>query len=102
MLEQDANNRYFLRGPRFRMTAEMIRDNGLQIAGLLSDKMGGPPIYPPQPDGLWRQTGRNEPQYVAAQPEDRFRRGIYVVWRRAAPYASFVNFDGPDRSGEGS
>jgi hypothetical protein len=42
MLERDANNRFFLRGPRFRMTAEMIRDNGLQIAGLLSDKMGGP------------------------------------------------------------
>jgi hypothetical protein len=98
MLERDANNRFFLRGPRFRMTAEMIRDNGLQIAGLLSGKMGGPPIYPPQPDGLWRQTGRNEPKYIAAQTEDRFRRGIYVIWRRAAPYASFVNFDGPDRS----
>jgi hypothetical protein len=98
MLERDANNRFFLRGPRFRMTAEMIRDNGLQVAGLLSDKMGGPPIYPPQPDGLWRQTGRNEPKYIAAQTEDRFRRGIYVIWRRAAPYASFVNFDGPDRS----
>ena len=98
MLERDANNRFFLRGPRFRMTAEMIRDNGLQIAGLLSGKMGGPPVYPPQPDGLWRQTGRNEPKYVAAQTEDRFRRGIYVIWRRAAPYASFVNFDGPDRS----
>ena len=98
MLERDANNRFFLRGPRFRMTAEMIRDNGLQIAGLLSGKMGGPPIYPPQPDGLWRQTGRNEPKYIAAETEDRFRRGIYVIWRRAAPYASFVNFDGPDRS----
>ena len=98
MLERDANNRFFLRGPRFRMTAEMIRDNGLQVAGLLSDKMGGPPIYPPQPDGLWRQTGRNEPKYIAAQTEDRFRRGIYVIWRRAAPYASFVNFDGPDRA----
>ena len=98
MLERDANNRFFLRGPRFRMTAEMIRDNGLQVAGLLSKKMGGPPIYPPQPDGLWRQTGRNEPKYTAAKTEDRFRRGIYVIWRRAAPYASFVNFDGPDRS----
>ncbi|MDG1324118.1 MAG: PSD1 and planctomycete cytochrome C domain-containing protein, partial [Opitutales bacterium] len=98
MLERDANNRFFLRGPRFRMTAEMIRDNGLQVAGLLSKKMGGPPVYPPQPDGLWRQTGRNEPKYIAAKTEDRFRRGIYVIWRRAAPYASFVNFDGPDRS----
>ena len=60
--------------------------------------MGGSPIYPPQPGGLWRQTGRNEPKYVAATNQDRFRRGIYVIWRRAAPYPSFVNFDGPDRS----
>ena len=60
--------------------------------------MGGPPVYPPQPGGLWRQTGRNEPKYIAARGEDRFRRGVYVIWRRAAPYPSFVNFDGPDRS----
>jgi hypothetical protein len=98
MLEKDPNNLFFMRGPRLRMSAEMIRDNGLRISGLLSEKMGGPPVYPPQPDGLWRQTGRNEPKYVAAKNEDRFRRGIYVIWRRAAPYASFVNFDGPDRS----
>ena len=76
----------------------MIRDNALRISGLLSTKMGGAPIYPPQPAGLWRQVGRNEPKYLVATNEDRFRRGIYVVWRRAAPYPSFVNFDGPDRS----
>ncbi|MBT3636641.1 MAG: DUF1553 domain-containing protein [Opitutae bacterium] len=98
MLDQDPNNLFFMRGPRLRMSAEMIRDNALRVSGLLSKKMAGPPIYPPQPDGLWRQTGRNEPKYVAAKNEDRFRRGIYVIWRRAAPYASFVNFDGPDRS----
>ena len=98
LLEKDPNNLWFARGPRFRLTAEMIRDNALRISGLLSHKMGGSPIYPPQPDGLWRQTGRNEPKYVAATNQDRFRRGIYVVWRRAAPYPSFVNFDGPDRS----
>jgi len=98
LLEKDPNNLWFARGPRFRLTAEMIRDNALRISGLLSDKMGGSPIYPPQPAGLWRQTGRNEPKYIAATNQDRFRRGIYVVWRRAAPYPSFVNFDGPDRS----
>ena len=98
LLKVDADNRLFARGPRFRMSAEMIRDNALAISGLLSTKMGGRPIYPPQPDGLWRQTGRNEPKYIAATNEDRFRRGIYVIWRRAAPYPSFVNFDGPDRS----
>jgi len=98
LLEKDPNNLWFARGPRLRMTAEMIRDNALRISGLLSEQMGGSPIYPPQPAGLWRQTGRNEPKYVAATNHDRFRRGIYVIWRRAAPYPSFVNFDGPDRS----
>lgn len=96
--EMDPDNLWYARGPRFRMSAEMIRDCGLAISGLLSTKMGGPPVYPPQPAGLWRQTGRNEPKYVASTGEDRFRRGIYVIWRRAAPYPSFVNFDGPDRS----
>lgn len=94
----DADNLLYARGPRFRMTAEMIRDSALTASGLLSTKAGGPPIYPPQPPGLWRQTGRNEPKYVVAADEARYRRGIYVVWRRAAPYPSFVLFDGPDRS----
>ena len=76
----------------------MIRDNALEVSGLLSRKMHGPPVFPPQPDNLWRQTGRNEPKYIIAKDEDRFRRGVYVIWRRAAPYPSFVNFDGPDRS----
>jgi hypothetical protein len=97
-LEQDPLNKLYSRGPRFRMTAEMIRDNALRISGLLSTKMHGPTVFPPQPDGLWRQTGRNEPKYDTSMGEDRFRRGIYVIWRRAAPYPSFVNFDGPDRS----
>ncbi|MEM8952828.1 MAG: PSD1 and planctomycete cytochrome C domain-containing protein [Verrucomicrobiota bacterium] len=97
LLEEDLGNRYLARGPRFRMSAEMIRDNALAVSGLLSTKMGGEPIMPYQPPGMWRQVGRNEPKWVDAQDEDRFRRGIYVIWRRAAPYPSFVNFDGPDR-----
>jgi hypothetical protein len=59
--------------------------------------MGGPPVYPPQPAGLWKQTGRNEPIYATQTDDQRFRRGVYVIWRRAAPYPSFVNFDAPDR-----
>ena len=73
-------------------------DNALQIAGLLSSKSGGPPIYPPQPSGVWRHVGRNAPKYATSSGADRYRRGIYVVWRRSAPYASFVTFDAPDRS----
>jgi hypothetical protein len=59
--------------------------------------MHGPPIYPPQPSGIWRHVGRNAPKYIVATNEDRFRRGLYVVWRRGAPYVSFMNFDAPDR-----
>jgi hypothetical protein len=98
LLEIDPVNTLYTRGPRFRMPAEMVRDNALQISGLLSTRMGGKPIMPYQPDGLWRQVGRNEPKWVNAPDERRFRRGIYVVWRRAAPYPSFVNFDAPDRA----
>ena len=96
-LEKDPANRYFARAPRVRMSAEMIRDSALAASGLLSHRMHGPPVYPPQPDGIWRHVGRNAPKFVAATGENRFRRGVYVVWRRGAPYASFVNFDAPDR-----
>lgn len=97
-LKIDPENRWLARMPRVRMSAEMIRDNALTISGLLSTKMTGAPIFPPQPGGVWRHVGRNSPKYIASQNEDRFRRGIYVIWRRSAPYASFVNFDAPDRA----
>ena len=97
LLESDPNNRLLARGPRFRLPAELVRDNALAVSGLLSDKMFGPPIMPYQPDNLWRSVGRNQPKWKAAENEDRFRRGVYVVWKRAAPYPSFINFDAPDR-----
>ncbi len=97
-LEVDPQNRWLARGPRFRMPAEMIRDNALAISGLLSSRMGGPPVMPFQPANIWRTVGRNGPKWKVAEGEDRFRRGVYVVWRRAAPYPSFVNFDAPDRA----
>ncbi len=97
VLGQDPGNQFFARGPRYRLSAEAIRDSALRISGLLSEEMGGPPVMPYQPNGIWRQVGRNEPKWVAAKDERRFRRGIYVVYRRAAPYPSFVNFDAPDR-----
>lgn len=97
MVANDPVNRYLARGPRFRLPAEMIRDNALAISGLLSEKMYGPPIMPYQPDKIWRSVGRNQPKWIAAKDENRFRRGAYVVWKRAAPYPSFINFDAPDR-----
>jgi hypothetical protein len=97
LLSQDPENILLARGARFRLPAETIRDNAMAISGLLSNQMGGPPVYPPQPAGLWNQAGRNEPKYTVQTGEKRYRRGIYVIWRRAAPYPSFVNFDAPDR-----
>ncbi|MEM9280802.1 MAG: PSD1 and planctomycete cytochrome C domain-containing protein [Verrucomicrobiota bacterium] len=97
MLEIDPKNVWYARAPRFRMTAEMVRDNALAVSGMLSTRTMGEPIMPHQPKGIWRQVGRNEPKWIDAQDEDRYRRGVYVIWRRAAPYPSFVNFDAPDR-----
>ena len=96
-LRIDPANQWLSRGPRFRLPAESIRDNALAVSGLLSKHRGGEPVFPPQPVGIWHQTGRNEPIYNPDSSERRYRRGIYVVWRRAAPYPSFVNFDAPDR-----
>ncbi|MDP6892293.1 MAG: DUF1549 and DUF1553 domain-containing protein [Verrucomicrobiota bacterium] len=96
-LKKDPANRLYARAPRVRMSAEMIRDSALATSGLLETKMFGPPVYPPQPEGIWRHVGRNAPKFLPAENENRFRRAVYVVWRRGAPYASFVNFDAPDR-----
>ncbi len=93
----DPPNHFLARAPRFRLEAERIRDNALAVSGLLSTKMHGRPIMPYQPDNIWRQVGRNEPKWIEAKDENRWRRGIYIVYRRAAPYPSMVNFDAPDR-----
>ncbi|MEL7499857.1 MAG: PSD1 and planctomycete cytochrome C domain-containing protein [Planctomycetota bacterium] len=98
LMEIDPQNDLYARGPRLRMPAEMIRDNALTVSGLLSDKMGGAPVMPFQPSNLWRSVGRNAPKWKEQFNDDRFRRGVYVIWRRAAPYPSFVNFDAPDRA----
>ncbi len=98
LLQRDPYNLLYARGPRFRLPAETIRDNALAVAGLLSLKQGGPPVYPPQPDGIWRVTGEVDNNYYTSSGEDRYRRGLYTIWRRSGPYPSFVAFDAPDRS----
>ncbi len=98
MMKRDPYNLLYARGPRFRLPAETIRDNALAAAGLLSRKLGGPPVYPPQPEGIWRVTGEVDNNYYTSAGEDRYRRGLYTIWRRSGPYPSFVNFDAPDRS----
>jgi hypothetical protein len=98
LLARDPTNKLYARGPRFRLDAETIRDNALAVSGLLCRKMGGPPVYPPQPPGIWRVTGLVDNTYRTSQGADRYRRGVYAIWRRSAPYPSFVNFDAPDRA----
>lgn len=96
-LAQDDQNLLYARGPRFRLDAEGIRDNALSIAGLLSTQKGGPSIRPPQPDGLWKKVGGQQYPYEVSPGEKKYRRGIYVVIKRGAPYPSFVNFDASAR-----
>jgi hypothetical protein len=94
----DPTNRWLSRANRYRLSAETLRDNALAVAGVLTSHQGGPPVYPPQPANVWRHVGRNAPVYKTSQGADRYRRGLYVFWRRSAPYPSFVNFDAPDRA----
>lgn len=93
ILARDDQNLLYARGPRHRLEAEMIRDNALAIAGLLNTEEGGPPIKPYQPDGLWVKVGGQRYEYETSPGAEKYRRGLYVVWKRAAPYPSFVNFD---------
>lgn len=95
-IERDPYNSLLARGPRFRLEAELIRDQALAVAGLLSTKMGGPGVYPPQPAGIWNFAYNTE-KYVTSVGEDRWRRGIYTVWRRSAPYPMFLSFDATSR-----
>jgi hypothetical protein len=95
----DPLNQWFWRHPGHRLDAETIRDNGLFVSGLLSTKMGGPPIYPYQPDGVWRKSAGAGPEsYAISAGEDAHRRGIYTIWKRNGHYANFAIFDAPERS----
>lgn len=75
----------------------MVRDQALALCGLLSSKRGGPSVYPPQPEGLWRAAFNGERTWATSQGEDRYRRGLYTYWRRTVPYPSMATFDAPSR-----
>ncbi len=97
LIERDADNRLLARGPRFRLDAEIIRDNALAISGLLNLKQFGPPIRPFQPAGIWSKVGGTAYQYEVSPGSEQHRRGIYVVLKRGSPYPSFINFDATAR-----
>ncbi|MFN7734517.1 MAG: DUF1553 domain-containing protein [Pirellula sp.] len=95
--EEDPENIYVSRGPRFRVAAEQVRDMALASAGLLSHRFYGPPTRPPQPSmGLSAAFG-SRTDWETSQGEDRFRRAIYTQWRRSNPYPAMATFDAPSR-----
>ncbi|PHR85783.1 MAG: hypothetical protein COA78_38845 [Blastopirellula sp.] len=99
ILKTDPQNELYARAPRFRLSSELVRDSLLKVSGLLSAKLGGAAVYPRQPEGLWKEiAGANVKNYPTSQGDDRYRRGIYTVWRRGNPYPSMITFDSPDRS----
>ncbi|HTS05982.1 MAG TPA: DUF1553 domain-containing protein [Candidatus Eisenbacteria bacterium] len=95
LVERDPHNRLLARGPQQRLTAEMVRDQALLASGLLSDKMGGPPVMPPQPEGVWN-TVYNDSKWKDATGPDRHRRAIYTYIKRTSGYPSFLTFDASD------
>jgi hypothetical protein len=95
--ERDPDNLLLAHGPRFRMPAEVIRDQALAVSGLLSRKMYGQSVRPPQPAlGLTAAFGGSL-DWKASTGEDRYRRALYVEWRRTSPYPSMATFDAPNR-----
>ena len=96
--ERDPENRLLARGPRFRLSAETIRDNALAIGGLLHNRVGGPSVKPYQPDGLWEDvTVERRGKYVPDVGEGRYRRSLYTFWKRTCPPPSMMSFDAPNR-----
>jgi Protein of unknown function (DUF1553)/Protein of unknown function (DUF1549)/Planctomycete cytochrome C len=97
LMARDPDNRLLARGPRVRLSAEMVRDQALAVSGLLSAKMYGPPVKPPQPTlGLNAAFG-SAVDWQPSMGDDRYRRALYTTWRRSNPYPSMATFDAPNR-----
>jgi len=98
LLDTDPENRLLSRGPRWRLPAEMVRDNALAISGLLHHQVGGPSVRPYQPPGLWEDVSvERRVKYVADTGPALYRRSMYTFWKRTCPPPSMSAFDAPDR-----
>ena len=101
LIALDPHNRLYARGPRFRMDAEVIRDQALSLSGLLVDKMGGPSVKPPQPDGLWfavGYSGSNTVRFTKDTGADKvYRRSLYTFIKRTSPPPQMSTLDSPNR-----
>ena len=101
LYERDPANRLLARGPRFRLQAELIRDNALAVAGLLSDRIGGPSVSPYQPAGLWDDVAVGADYEGTVYKQDKgeglYRRSMYTFWKRTCPPPGLNTFDAPER-----
>ena len=103
MLAQDPANRLLARGARFRLPAELIRDNALRASGLLVPQLGGPSVNPYSPFDLWREvshygsTPATAQNFVQDHGDKLYRRSLYTYWKRTAPPANMMAFDAPNR-----
>ena len=95
LLDKDPENRFFARGPKSRLTAEMIRDNALYVSGLLVDQIGGPSVKPYQPAGLWKE--KSGQTYEHDRGDGLYRRSLYTFWKRTSPPPSMMIFDAAKR-----
>jgi len=97
LLERDPNNRLLARQARFRLDAELIRDNALAISGLLSDEVGGPSVKPYQPAGYWQHLNFPKRAWQQDRGGALYRRGLYTYWQRSFLHPSLLAFDAPSR-----
>jgi hypothetical protein len=95
--EHDPYNRYLARQSRFRLDAEMVRDNVLAISGLLSPRIGGPSVFPYQPAGYWAALNFPPREWRNDSGDKLYRRGMYTHWQRSFPQPSLLAFDAPSR-----
>lgn len=84
LLQADPENRLLARAPRFRLPAWMIRDNALHVSGLLNPAIGGPPVFPEQPEGVWGEITMGRFDYQPSLGPEQYRRTVYAFWRRSS------------------
>jgi Protein of unknown function (DUF1553)/Protein of unknown function (DUF1549)/Planctomycete cytochrome C len=103
-IARDPENRLLARGARYRLPAEVVRDQALALSGLLKSEIGGHSVSPYQPPGLWeelmsREDGANwsAQKYVQSHGDDLYRRTMYTFWKRTSPPPALATFDAPDR-----
>ncbi|HEB54232.1 MAG TPA: DUF1549 domain-containing protein, partial [bacterium] len=92
---RDPDNRLLARGPRFSLPAEVLRDQALFVGGLLAEKLGGPPVRPYQPAGLWRE--KSGQVYRPSKGEGLWRRSLYTFWKRTSPPPTMMLLDASKR-----